>query len=313
MMINNNIYKSMMSQVTAGDSLIQSTKKMMSESVIDPPKNTIITRQFMPMMAALLLMVGGAAGFGVWLNINADLPIPYETTAAITPAAPIATTTSPEIIVTAVSGDETLYTEPWTQVHEHETTPADYTTNGVQSDIPVLTTPMVVVLPPVVTTANMTTSATTQRTNPPVVTTAANNFPIPPALKPLSPQEDEKIRMDYVLYLTARMLRENPDVVIDMAYPGDYKIMYYFGTYNGNSVVVVYPKYAGMNGAMQYIDIAGYRIVLNSGSFELLVHRAQPEGGSNLEKFIGIEDAFKQGILSLQNIHDISYYSGARN
>jgi hypothetical protein len=66
-----NLYKNMMEQVNPAPDLISSTKAQMCRQKIlneQASPKTLVARHFMPMMAALLLLVGGAAGFGLWLS-----------------------------------------------------------------------------------------------------------------------------------------------------------------------------------------------------------------------------------------------------
>jgi hypothetical protein len=75
---------------------------------------------------------------------------------------------------------------------------------------------------------------------------------------------------------------------------GDYKILYYYGTFDGREVVVIFPKGWGMTADMQYIEIAGYTIALGSGSLQLMVH----DDGT----FVPIRDAYEQGLLTADDI-----------
>jgi len=315
----NNIYKSMMNQVKPDVALVESTRVLMKEA--EAPRKTYVTRQFMPMMAALLLFVGGAAGLGLWLNANAPSEPPEPTTLEVLSngsprsSSPTMATQTPVLTTSPVeTGSEvTERSLPTTTTGAHETEPVK--TLAVITTSPDMTVPIGVLPPVTAIQSNATTVPTTTLPRPtePVFTTAAKQtFPTPPALKPLTEQANDKILQDYVSYLVAKMKQNNPDIEIDMPYWGDYEIVYYLGTYDGNSVVAVYGKGWASNGSMQYIDIpshdSGYQITLSSGSYELLVHRAQPGGGTGVELFTEIRDAYVQGVLSLQNIHDISWY-----
>jgi hypothetical protein len=71
-------------------------------------------------------------------------------------------------------------------------------------------------------------------------------------------------------------------------------IYHYYGTFNGREVVIIYPKNAPMTMDMQYIDIAGHRIALGSGSLRLLVH----DNG----RFVPIHEAYERGWLTADDI-----------
>lgn len=85
----------------------------------------------------------------------------------------------------------------------------------------------------------------------------------------------------------------------------DLMIIYYFGTYNGNEVVVIYPRDWGATADMQYISILSddgeITIALGSGSYELMVH--------NNGTFYEITTAHRNGLLTMDDIRHIAYYS----
>jgi hypothetical protein len=163
--MSDNIYKNMMSQVKADDKLINETRVKMSRqgAAEEVHRGFHITRQLVPMMAALLLVVGGAAGLGIWLNFNSN-PDPYRPNtepSAVILTAPI-TTESPKTLPPATN--ETAITNTATELSPAITeTPTASVTPRVTSGTTTNGTAI----------ANTTTNGTPRTTSPPAQTTTA--------------------------------------------------------------------------------------------------------------------------------------------
>lgn len=110
----------------------------------------------------------------------------------------------------------------------------------------------------------------------------------------------EKLPDDRVKALKEDFAKYKADVWKDLS-ADDMAMISYFGTYNGCEVVIMYPMLGAMTDDMQYIEVGGHTITVGSGSFELLLHKDNT--------FIGIEEAYKLGYLSDEDIAAIAFYS----
>jgi Ca2+-binding EF-hand superfamily protein len=104
-------------------------------------------------------------------------------------------------------------------------------------------------------------------------------------LEPLTPEADLRLRENYAVFRADRLGGLTAE---------DLMVMYYFGTFGGREVAVIFPKNGIMTMDMQYIHLAGYTIPLGSGSLELMVH----DNGT----FVPIEDAYEQGLINAEDI-----------
>ena len=112
------------------------------------------------------------------------------------------------------------------------------------------------------------------------------------SLEALSEQADLKLRDDFAVYMS--------DMWGELT-ASDMIVMYYYGTYDGCEVVVMYGREYSMTDDMNIISVAGQEISLPSGSLSVLVHKDST--------FIDINDAYDQGYLSTADIKAIKYYS----
>jgi hypothetical protein len=110
--------------------------------------------------------------------------------------------------------------------------------------------------------------------------------------KSLSADADMQIRENYAAFMMYQFWG-HPITADELT------VYRYFGTFGGREAVVIYPKDWAMTDDMLYIDIAGYRITLESGSLSLVVH----DNG----KFVPIREAYEQGLLIDE---DIAFIAG---
>lgn len=109
-------------------------------------------------------------------------------------------------------------------------------------------------------------------------------------LEPLRKSAEEKLRKDFYKYNSGKW----KDVSAD-----DMVIRYYYGTYNGCEVVVIYPDGYGETDDENSYFLNGYKIVLPSGSLELLLHKDST--------FIDIYTAYSEGLLSDDDLAEMFY------
>lgn len=114
---------------------------------------------------------------------------------------------------------------------------------------------------------------------------------VPSAVSELSENEADKLREDFAKYIS----KSWPGVTAD-----DIFIMGYYGTYNGNEVVIMYGTDYEMTDDEQEINVAGYTIYLPSGSLQLLLHKDS--------SFIDIRDAYHHGYLTEEDIISVKNY-----
>ena len=115
-----------------------------------------------------------------------------------------------------------------------------------------------------------------------------------PALTPLSDEQKQIIINDFLKYKKNDRMWNN--VSAENLY-----VKSYYGTYNGNEVVIVWCNDMDCTDDIQEINIAGFKMELGSGSYELLLHK----NGS----FVALEEAYNKGCLSKADIEKICYYS----
>jgi hypothetical protein len=250
----NNLYKSMMSRVKPDSSLVRATRLMMDEKNSAPQKTTYVTRQFMPMMATLLLLVGSAAGVGVWLNANAD---DYRV----------------EVVSPGREGRAAL---AGTQTRPRDDTP------GIIGVTPI----------------------------------APNHFTQPAELTPLSQDEIDTIRFAYAAHVYDYFGVRNNNIFDDIL--ANVSIVSYLGTYDGHHVVIMSrSQVQTYDYVIQYVE--GLPIVQGSGSWELLVNvDVKPDENGiypaySVRQFVTLQEAFDEELLTMQDIHAISYHSGGSN
>jgi hypothetical protein len=78
--------------------------------------------------------------------------------------------------------------------------------------------------------------------------------------------------------------------------------MWYYGTYNGNSVVVFHVPGRDYSGGARSVTVAGQSIHFANSGYELLVYTVSGE-------FMDIRDAFSAGLLTVRDVEDIKYYT----
>ncbi len=136
-------------------------------------------------------------------------------------------------------------------------------------------------------------TTTQTETESPAVLTSEVVVPIEyPPLTPLTADEDLKLKEDFASYMSG--IWTNPT-------SEEMTVMYYYGKYNGNEVVVMYSMEYAMTDDIKYIDVGGLTFALPSGSLEILLHI---DGD-----FIDIQTAYASGYLNDEDIAEIYYYA----
>jgi cell division septation protein DedD len=127
------------------------------------------------------------------------------------------------------------------------------------------------------------------------------NFSLPAELPPLSVFEEEAIKADYINFMNACL--DNIGCEYWQNVTSDMLSVWYYGTYNGNSVVVIAAHGLTDNTPeVSVIEVAGYEIFFSSSGHELLVRTSSG-------RFLDITDAYAYGLLSLEDVFNVKYYT----
>lgn len=113
-----------------------------------------------------------------------------------------------------------------------------------------------------------------------------------PSLASLTDDETFKLKEDFAKYKSS--IWTNPT-------SEEMTVMYYYGKYNGNEVVVMYSIEYTMTDDEKYVDVGEYTFTLPSGSLEILLHIDSD--------FIDIQTAYASGYLNDEDIAAIYYYA----
>lgn len=118
-------------------------------------------------------------------------------------------------------------------------------------------------------------------------------------LEPLSIEAEQKLKKDYISY------KDWTDEIADSAF-----VARYYGTYNGCEVAVMWSMELVFNEMVKEVNIGGNRIMLPSGSFDLMLHK---DG-----TFMDITAAYEEGLITdedaetIANVKAESYLPGSR-
>ncbi|MCL2054486.1 MAG: hypothetical protein FWG90_08685 [Oscillospiraceae bacterium] len=123
-----------------------------------------------------------------------------------------------------------------------------------------------------------------------VLVSQTTPLPLPPMPAPLSPEAEFIMRGDFAAY--------KADVWSGLT-ADDITLIGYYGSYNGGSVVILYPRDYPVTHDIQYMEVAGYTLTITSGSFELLFYKDS--------SFMGIGEAYALGYLTDYDIFCIDY------
>ena len=115
-----------------------------------------------------------------------------------------------------------------------------------------------------------------------------------PAMTPLSDEQKQIIINDFLKYKKNDRMWNNVGAE-------DLYVKSYYGTYNGNEVVIVWCNDMDCTDDIQEINIAGYTITLGSGSLTLMLHK---DG-----TFTEIREAYEKGYLTKSDIKKIANYN----
>jgi hypothetical protein len=147
-------------------------------------------------------------------------------------------------------------------------------------------------------------SQATTDTQPPVTTVTSRNSgdskvcPDDPGNSPiptLNKEREERILIDF-----AKEVNKSNKFSSHIFTADDFSVINYFGTFNGNDVVVVFGNNWAGTADMQYIMIEGYLVAeLGSGSLPLMVYDG--------EKFTHIREAYEQGLLKYDDLRTMAF------
>ena len=112
--------------------------------------------------------------------------------------------------------------------------------------------------------------------------------------EPLDDEQREKLFSDFIKYKAGKGGWSGYTA-------DDLTLRSYFGTYHGCEAVIIYCDEKEVTDDMVEYNIGGFTIELSSGSYELLLHR----NGT----FMKVDDAYKDGILTDEDIKMIAYYA----
>lgn len=118
-----------------------------------------------------------------------------------------------------------------------------------------------------------------------------------PAPEPLTEEADMTLRKDYARFISTGLEKLVPSSLL----ADDVCVVYYYGTYAGGEVVVMYPCEAILTCDIRKYTVAGYDFSLPSGCYEIMLH--------NDSTFIPFEEAYESGLLDDSDIAKIHYYS----
>lgn len=143
------------------------------------------------------------------------------------------------------------------------------------------------------TTLYMSDFTTTQQSTEEMNTISETSVPIEyPFLEPLTEEATEKIKQDFAVFKSSEW--ETPDVE-------KIKIIHYYGTYNGNEVVVVWSSEYDMTADEKEIVVSDYIFTVYSGSFDIWLHKNS--------SFVDINTAYENKYLSDNDIATIYFYA----
>lgn len=111
-------------------------------------------------------------------------------------------------------------------------------------------------------------------------------------LEPLSQEAEIKLKEDFYKYKLNDWY--NPKIE-------DMYIQYYYGTYNGCEAVVMYSHDMTFTDDLKSVSVGGYKFILPSGSFEILLHKDS--------SFVDINTAYEYGYLTDEDLAAIYYYA----
>ena len=114
-------------------------------------------------------------------------------------------------------------------------------------------------------------------------------------LEPLDEETERDIVDDFMKYKAKNQLWSRVKAE-------DLRVVAYFGLYRNGEVVIVFGDEFECTDDIYEIEIAGYKIELASGSYELLLHRRDGT-------FVPVADAYRKGLLTYDDIAEIAYRS----
>lgn len=118
-----------------------------------------------------------------------------------------------------------------------------------------------------------------------------------PAPEPLTEEADRKLREDYARFISNGLEKLVPASLL----ADDVCVVYYYGTYAGGEVVVMYRCEGILTCDTREYTVAGYDFSLSSGSYQIMLH--------NDSTFIPFEEAYESGLLDDRDMAKIHYYS----
>ena len=140
------------------------------------------------------------------------------------------------------------------------------------------------------TTTSITTSAISETPDEETdVTSSEKEYP---ALTALTDEQENKLKEDFAVYRSYIWTEAQSEEMF---------VMSYYGTYNGNEVVVMWGSGYDRTADLKEVTVGDRTFMLTSGSYEILLHK---DSG-----FIDINTAYSERYLTDEDIEAIYYYA----